>query len=53
MRGPCWYLCRVIREGFPQKVMTEQIPDEVKEQGVELPALLEHCRQKVQQVQQC
>jgi len=43
-----------MREGLPQTVMTEQRPEEVKEQAVEPPALLEHWRQKVQQqVQQC
>lgn len=53
MWGSCWYLCRVIRERFLQKVMIEQISEEVKEQAVELPTLLEQCRQKVEQVQQC
>lgn len=46
-------LFRAMREGLPQTVMTEQRTEEVKEQAVDLPALLECCRQKVQQVQQC
>lgn len=46
-------LFRALREGLPQTVMTEQRTEEVKEQSVELPALLECCGQKVQQVQQC
>lgn len=49
--GACCCLFRVMREGLPHSVMTEQRTEETKEQAMEPPALLEHRRKKVQQVQ--